>query len=78
MKYDVDIGMHIDETDDPNSLTIKNLADITIANGNEGRVTANHLCSRAAHEPKDLDPIINKMIEAKINVISLPFSKRIY
>lgn len=72
IKYDVDIDMHIDETDDPSSLTIKDLARLTLANGYVGRVTAGHLCSLAAHDRKDIAPIVDLIKEAKINVISLP------
>lgn len=72
MKYDVDIDMHIDETDDPKSLIIKDLGEMTIANGYIGRVTAGHCCSLAANEREDILPIINLIKRAKINIISLP------
>jgi cytosine deaminase len=72
LKYDVDIDMHIDETDDPNSLTILDLAETTIANKYEGRVTACHLCSLAAQKVGKLEKIANRIVKAKINVISLP------
>ncbi|WP_440896373.1 amidohydrolase family protein [Amphibacillus sp. Q70] len=72
VKYDVDIDMHIDETDDPSSLTIKDLARLTLANGYTGRVTAGHLCSLAANDREVISPIVDLIKEAKINVISLP------
>lgn len=72
LKYDVDIDMHVDETDDPNVLTLKDLAEMTIENGYEGRVTAGHCCSLAANTKEDILPIIELVKKAKINIISLP------
>lgn len=72
IRYDVDIDMHIDETDDPNSLIINDLAKLTMANGYAGRVTAGHCCSLSANEEEVILPIIELIKKAKINIISLP------
>ncbi len=72
MKYDVDIDMHIDETDDADSLIINDLASLTIANGYIGRVTAGHCCSLSANEEEIILPIVELVKKAKINIISLP------
>lgn len=72
VKYDKDIDMHIDETDDPTSLTIKDLLEFTVAYGYQGRVSAGHLCSLAAFNQQEIYPIVEKILEAKVNVISLP------
>ena len=72
MKYDVDIDMHIDETDDASSLIINDLAKLTIAHGYIGRVTAGHCCSLAANEEEIILPIVELIKKAKINIISLP------
>ncbi|MDU5082685.1 amidohydrolase family protein [Tissierella carlieri] len=72
MKYDVDIDMHIDETDDADSLIINDLARLTIANGYIGRVTAGHCCSLSANEKEIILPIVELVKKAKINIISLP------
>jgi len=45
--YDVDIDMHIDETDDPYWHSLEVLAEQTIAHGYQGRVTAGHCCAMA-------------------------------
>lgn len=71
-KYNVDIDMHIDETDDPQSLSIMDLCNITIANGYIGRVTAGHCCSLAANDIDIIEPIVDLIKKAKINIISLP------
>ncbi|MBU5428098.1 amidohydrolase family protein [Tissierella pigra] len=72
MKYDVDIDMHMDETDDASSLIINDLAKLTIANGYIGRVTAGHCCSLAANEEEVILPIVELIKKAEINIISLP------
>src|SRR5260370_27285617 len=46
-QFDADIDMHVDETDDPMPRTLEVLAELTIANGWQGRVTAGHTCARA-------------------------------
>lgn len=71
-KYDVDIDMHIDERDDPTSLTIKDLAKETIERNYQGRVTADHCCSLAANKVEDLDEVFRLAREAELNVVSLP------
>ena len=40
--FDADIDMHVDETDDPNARTLEVVAELTIARGWQGRVTAGH------------------------------------
>ncbi|MEM9777251.1 MAG: amidohydrolase family protein, partial [Chloroflexota bacterium] len=41
------IDLHVDETEDPQMLSLEYLADKTIAHGMQGRVTAGHCCSLA-------------------------------
>src|SRR6266436_1685060 len=47
-EFDADIDMHVDETDDPMARTLEVLAELTIANGWQGRVTAGHTCALAS------------------------------
>jgi cytosine/creatinine deaminase len=46
-RYDADVDMHIDETDDPASRTLAMLIDAAVACGWQGRVTAGHCCAMA-------------------------------
>src|SRR5260370_12731378 len=39
-QFDADIDMHVDETDDPTARTLEMVAELTIENGWQGRVTA--------------------------------------
>jgi len=64
-KFDADIDMHVDETDDPNARTLEILAEQTIANGYEGRVTAGHTCALAGYPADYARQVIEKARQAK-------------
>jgi cytosine/creatinine deaminase len=68
--YDADIDMHIDETDDPYWHSLEILAEQTIANGYQGRVTAGHCCSMAAWDDAMAARIIDKVKAADLHVIT--------
>lgn len=71
-KYNADVDMHIDETDDPFYRTLEMLADETIKRGWEGRVTAGHTCALAAYDDHYAGYVIDKVRRAGINVITNP------
>ncbi|MBP3891619.1 MAG: amidohydrolase family protein [Solobacterium sp.] len=71
-KYDVDIDMHIDENDNPDSLTILELIKQTIANNYQGRVLAGHLCSLGSSKLEVIQEVLERIKEAQIKIISLP------
>jgi cytosine deaminase len=70
--FDADIDMHVDETDDPNARTLEMLADQTIANGYEGRVTAGHTCALAAYPAEYARTVIEKVRKARLHMITNP------
>lgn len=67
---DVDIDMHIDETDDPYWQSLELLADKTIEEGYQGRVVAGHCTSMAGWDKPTLNRIIDKVKKAEITVVS--------
>ena len=69
-KYNVDIDMHIDETDDPYWHSLELLADKTIETSWQGRVTAGHCCAMSAWDDKMAARIIDKVKAADIHVIT--------
>ena len=71
-EFDVDVDMHVDESDDPNSVTLEALADMTIAAGWQGRVTAAHCCALAAYSPEYAREVMEKVKSAQINVVTNP------
>ncbi|MCK4648393.1 amidohydrolase family protein [bacterium] len=71
-EFDVDIDMHVDETDDPNARTLEYLAAKTIKEGWQGRVTAGHTCALAAYDDLYASKVIEMIKEAEINMITNP------
>ncbi len=71
-KYNADIDMHVDETDDPCSRTLEMLADKTIDEGYQGRVTAGHTCALAAYPDDYAEKVMEKVKKAGIHMITNP------
>lgn len=71
-KFNADIDMHVDETDDPNARTLEVLAEKTIENSWQGRVTAGHTCALAAYADDYAATVIEKVARAGIHMISNP------
>jgi cytosine deaminase len=71
-EFDADIDMHVDETDDPMARTLEVLAELTIENGWQGRVTAGHTCALASYPRNYADHVIDRLREANINMIANP------
>jgi cytosine deaminase len=69
--HDADIDMHIDETDDPYWHSLELLAEQTIDNGWQGRVTAGHCCAMSAWDDALAERVIEKVAQARINVITM-------
>lgn len=70
-RYNVDVDMHIDETDDEKSDTLSLLAETTTAMGWQGRVVAGHLCSLASKTIQEAQEIMKKVQNAGISIVSL-------
>jgi cytosine/creatinine deaminase len=71
-EFDADVDMHVDETDDPMARTLEVLAELTIKNGWQGRVTAGHTCALASYPRNYADHVINRLREANVNMIANP------
>ncbi len=71
-RFDADIDMHVDETDDPRARTLEILADQTIANGWQGRVTAGHTCALAGYPDDYAGMVMDKVAAAKMHMITNP------
>jgi cytosine deaminase len=69
--HNADIDMHVDETDNPYWHSLELLAEQTIENGWEGRVTAGHCCAMSAWDSALAERVIEKVAKAKINVITM-------
>lgn len=71
-RFDADIDMHVDETDDPRSRSLEYLAEKTVAEGYQGRVTAGHTCALAAYPDDYARKVIRKVKRADINMVTNP------
>lgn len=68
--FNVDVDMHIDETDDPYWHSLELLAEKTIETGWQGRVTAGHCCAMSAWDDALAERVIDKVKQADIHVIT--------
>jgi cytosine deaminase len=71
-RYDADVDMHIDETDDPGSRTLAMLIDATVDQGWQGRVTAGHCCAMAAWDDAYAGDVITRAVQADLRFVANP------
>ncbi len=71
-KFDADIDMHVDETDDPQARTLEILAERTVGNSWQGRVTAGHTCALAGYPDDYANAVMDKVAAARIHMIVNP------
>ncbi len=67
-----DIDMQVDETDDPQSRTLAELAARTLRHRYHGRVTAGHVCALSAYDDPYAAKVIGLLARAGVNVITNP------
>ena len=70
--HDADVDMHVDETDDPEAKTLEMLAERTIENGWQGRVTAGHTCALAGYDEDYARRVIARVRAAGLHMIVNP------
>ena len=66
------LDLHIDETEDADTLTLAYLAEQTTVRGMHGLVTAGHCCSLAFVDDETAARTIERVAEAEITVVTLP------
>ncbi|MFP6688246.1 MAG: amidohydrolase family protein [Alphaproteobacteria bacterium] len=71
-KFDADIDMHVDESDDVGARTLEMLAEQTMEHGWQGRVTAGHTCALAGYPEDYANAVIALVREAEIHMITNP------
>lgn len=71
-RYDTDVDMHIDETDDAGSMTLGMLVDATLDRGWQGRVTAGHCCAMAAWDDEYASEVISRAVTAGLRFVTNP------
>jgi cytosine/creatinine deaminase len=71
-RYDADVDMHIDETDDPSSKTLAMLIDAALDRGWQGRVTAGHCCAMAAWNDQYATDVLDRAVAAGLHFVTNP------
>jgi cytosine/creatinine deaminase len=71
-RFDRDLDMHVDETDDGGVRTLEMVADEALRRGYTGRITAGHVCSLAAADDEYSRRVIDKCARAGISVAANP------
>jgi len=66
------LDLHIDETEDPQMLSLEYLAAKTKAHGLQGNVTAGHCCSLAFVDGQTASRVLDAVAEAQLNIVTLP------
>jgi cytosine deaminase len=66
------IDLHVDETEDPQMLSLEALAEKTMAHGMQGQVTAGHCCSLAFADQATAERVMDKVAQAQLHIITLP------
>jgi cytosine/creatinine deaminase len=71
-RFDRDLDMHVDETDDGGIRTLEMVADEALGRGYLGRVCAGHVCSLAAADDAYAERVIEKCLRAGISIAANP------
>jgi cytosine deaminase len=71
-RFDADVDMHVDETDDGAVRTLEMVADEALRRRYLGRVTAGHVCSLAAADDDYAARVIDKCAQAGMTIVSNP------
>lgn len=71
-RFDRDIDMHVDETDDGGVRTLEMVADEALRRGYLGRVCAGHVCSLAPADDDYAERVIDKCLRAGISIAANP------
>jgi cytosine deaminase len=68
----LDADFHVDETMDPDVETLRDIAELVIETGFEGRVVVGHCCSLSVQEEARALDTLDLVAKAGIDVVSLP------
>jgi cytosine deaminase len=71
-RFDRDIQMHVDESDDPGARTLHYYAVKALREGWTGRVTADHVTALAAYDDVYAARVIDLVARARMSVVTLP------
>jgi cytosine deaminase len=68
----LDLDLHVDENDDPNSQTLKAIAKTALRHNFKGRIVCGHCCSLSVQNQTDVEETLELVKAAGIGIVSLP------
>jgi cytosine/creatinine deaminase len=68
----LNLDFHTDENNDPNSITLRRVAEAAIRHQFTGQIVCGHCCSLAVQSPEEAMKTIALVKEANIGIVSLP------
>jgi cytosine deaminase len=68
----LEVDFHVDETEDPGSATLRQIAEAVLETGFDARVVVGHCCSLARQGAAEADRTLDLVAEAGLHVVSLP------
>jgi cytosine deaminase len=71
-KYDKDIHMLVDDTDNPNSRSLEYLCVKTMREGFQGRVSASHCGALAAYDEVHANKVMDLVVQAGVSISTNP------
>jgi cytosine/creatinine deaminase len=71
-RYDLNVDLHVDETDDPAAATLPHVAKAALRNGYKGRAVCGHCCSLAMQPDDVIDRTLDLLAQADIAIVTLP------
>ena len=71
-RHDLDIDLHVDETNDPKAAALPHVARAALRHDYQDRVTCGHCCSLAVQPDDQAERTLDLLAEAKVAVVTLP------
>ena len=72
VRFDADVDMHVDETDDGSVRTLAMVVDETVRRGWQQRVTVGHVCALSAADDAYAEDVIARCADAGVTVVANP------
>ena len=72
MERGLDLDFHVDETLDPEAVTLRHIAETAARLGFDGQIVCGHCCSLSVHEDGEVDRTLDLLAEAGIAIVTLP------
>jgi cytosine deaminase len=71
-RHDLDIDLHVDETNDPKAAALPHVARAALRHDYQDRVTCGHCCSLAVQPDDQAERTLDLLAEARVAVVTLP------